>query len=229
MKLSACLAVAAMGATGFAGSAMAISVQPMPTYEYSVCNITGNDDDNAAAGEKQLSVSLSYNAQSQYACFTFNNTGTEAMSITSIYWENGSNLLAGITSIDFSSGVDYKLSTKKNLNLPGGNPVGFDEAFSVEPVSKGGFSKNGVGVGESLTVCFTLNGTYADLADSLLTDTRVGFHVQAFGDGGSESFITCDPKNPPSTVPTPSAVGMGIAIMGFAAARRRRRGEEPQD
>lgn len=37
-----------------------------------------------------------------------------------------------------------------------------------------------------------------------------------------------DKYDPPTTVPTPSAVGMGIAMIGLAAARRRRRDESTE-
>ena len=215
------LAVAASGSSAFAASQS--NLQPLPTASktYSVKNITANNAADAAAGEAQLSVTVADFGMG-LACFTFNNVGPEMMSITSIYFENDGMQLTGLASInDSDSGVAYKQITNQNqLKLPGGNQpsVDFDAAFGVKPKSQGGFSQNGVGLNESLTVCFNLDGSFDQLITALDNGDRIGFHVQAFCGEGSESFVTV----PPSAVPTPSAVGLGMGLLGLAAARRRR-------
>lgn len=200
------------------------------SVNFNVKNITGNSAINAAAGESQLSVTVDDNTAG-FACFTFNNLGPAPMSITSIYWENGlASLNSSNLMIDAGPGVAYTTNTG-NLNLPGGNQplVNFDEAFGVEPTKgKGGFVNHGVGLSEFLKVCIALTGDFNDVISALNTSDRVGFHVQAFGDGGSEAFVTTPGHNPPTTaVPTPSAVGLGFAMLLGLAARRRRRDEDP--
>lgn len=212
-------------ALAFAGaSAHAASVT------YNVKNITGNSAVNAAAGESQLSVTVD-DSTAGFACFTFNNLGPAAMSITSIYWENGESSMDGSNPIiNQGPGVSYENNTG-NLNLPGGNQpqINFTEAFGVEPTKgKGGFVNHGVSINEFLKVCIALTGDFNDVINALNSSDRIGFHVQAFGDGGSEAFVTTPGGNnppPPNAVPTPSAVGLGFAMLAGLAARRRRRDE----
>lgn len=226
------LAAAAVTTTASAGS-----------FTYNVTNITANSQTNAAAGESQLSVTVD-DVMQGFACFTFNNVGPAAMSITSIYFEDLGGSVSGDPVFTQGPGVSYEKNTKNNLNLPGGNQpsVDFNEAFGVEPTSGmqpklvqqgppmnpgnngngGGFSQNGVGVNELLKVCYALTGSFQDVLNALNNGDRIGFHVQSFADGGSEAFVTGGSTPPTHGVPTPSAVGLGLGLMGLLATRRRR-------
>ena len=78
---------------------------------------------------------------------------------------------------------------------------------------------NGVdAASESLGVIFNLagGGTYQDVLDELMNgDLRIGIHVQAFGDGGSESFVNLP-------IPEPgTAMLMGLGLMLLTHRRRR--------
>ena len=213
------LALSALGV-----SASASSLVAAPSYTYNFSNITGNSATNAAAGESQLKVTVQ-ELMAGSACFTFTNEGMEPMSITSIYFEDLDGSVSGEPYFAFQSlEVDYE-KNEGNLNLPGGNQpsVNFEEAFGVEPTSKGGFAKNGVGVGEVLTVCYDLTTDFDAVIAALDNGSRIGIHVQAFGDGGSEAFVTTPPTT--QSVPTPSAALAGIGLMGLLAGRRRRQQE----
>ena len=67
--------------------------------------------------------------------------------------------------------------------------VNFSADFGVNATSQGGVANNGVNPGEFVSVLFNLQPgkTLQNVLDSLKDSSlRVGFHVQAFGDGGSE-------------------------------------------
>jgi hypothetical protein len=157
---------------------------------------------NEAAGEAQLFIDVldaagGENLSATQALFKFSNLGPAASSITQIYFDN-SNVLGNIVSIaDSGDGVAFATPNRIG-NLPGGNPVGFNEDFSIEPT--GSTAPNGVNPGEWVSVLFnlsagkTLQNVFSDLTSGAL---RVGFHVQAFGDGGSEAFV----NNPVAQLP----------------------------
>jgi uncharacterized protein (TIGR03382 family) len=198
-----------------AGALSIIGAPAFGAMTYSFQNITGNSAQSAAQGVAQLSVTVTAAPGGQVA-FTFNNSGPNQMSITDVYFDDGS--LLGISSItDSGNGVDFSQGATPP-NLPGGNNI--NPAF----VTTQGFSAdsnppaqpNGVGPGEWLTITFSLiNGqTYADVITELNAsrELRIGIHVQGFSNGQSESFIH---------VPTPGALAL-VGMTGLVALRRRR-------
>ena len=219
-RFASALALAAATATSsaaFAASQDQLQLIPAASKTYGVVNITANNAADAAAGQNQLSVTVT-DAGPGIACFTFHNEGAQAMTITNIYFENTLGQLTGSPSIQANADTSYT-TLNGNLNLPGGNQpaVNFSEAYGIKPTSQGGKIANAINLGEELTVCFNLTGSFQELITALDTADRVGFHVQAFDSEGSESFVTV-----PNAVPTPSAVGLGMGLLGLAAARRRR-------
>jgi len=213
-------------AAGLAIAAAVFAANPSQAFRLGVENITGNTAANAAAGERQLFVDITEDNNGD-ALFTFSNLGPDAASITQIYWDNGSGVLDAILGLDNSdSGVLFELPRRVG-NLPGGNQPGvnFTEDFSVEPVSRGGTQRNGINPNESLGVTFGLTGSFNDLIGDLNNgDVRVGFHVQGFGDGGSESFVNLpnwDNLTTPRKVPEPGTVtALGVFALSILGLSR---------
>ena len=195
-----------------AGSAHAVSL--------TFTGITGNSLSNTLAGEAQLSVDVT-DAGFELALFTFLNVGPDPMSITDIYFDDGSLLTIG--SVDNSDpGVDFKVGGAPP-DLPGGKtltpPFVATSAFTTSSSSP--TQPNGVNTGESVGITFQLvSGMDFDDVLAFLTDggLRIGLKVQGFADGGSESFV-----NLPQPVPEPStALSLCMfGLVGLAFARHR--------
>lgn len=203
------LAVAAFAA--FASSSLAGTM-------YGFSNISANNVSNAITGETQLRVEVDAAGPGQVA-FIFSNSGPAAMSITDVYFDDGT-LLGIATIINGGSGVSFSQGASPG-NLPGGNTI--SPAF----VTTAGFSAdsnppaqpNGVNPGETLTIIFNLlaGKTLADTLAALSTpggDLRIGIHVQGFANGGSESFL--------HQVPAPSTA-LPLALAGLACLTGSRR------
>ncbi len=193
-------------------------------FTYSFVNITGNSATNAGIGEDQFFMDVSeYNASE--VLFRVYNTGPEASSITGVYFEN--SLLDGISGlIEDTTEVDFEAFASGG-NLPGGNQpsVDFDEDFRADAVAQGeflnGVPANGIGPDEELGVIVNLVGstTYEDVIANLNAgDTRVGLHVQAFPDGGSEAFVS---NGQVTVIPAPGAAS--LAFLGIFATKMLKR------
>lgn len=171
----------------------------LDTQTYGFYNITNNSTADAGIGESQLSVQVS-DCGPELVSFRFSNEGPDDCVITEIYFQDGSIL--GFASIDESlPGVDFKEAGSINpKNLPGGKSIMPQfttvTAFSIESLNPG--PKWGVGPGEWVEVIYSLQSdrAYANIIEELdNADLRIGIHVQAFEDGGSESFITPEPAS----------------------------------
>jgi len=165
---------------------------------------------NVATGAAQLFVRVSEGPGANQATFRFVNTGPSASSITDIYFDDGS--LLGIASItDSGAGVDFSQFASPP-NLPAGHDCtpDFDVTAGFLADSNPPTQPNGVNAStEYLDITFSLQGgqTFDDVIAELSTGAlRIGVHVQAFGDGGSESFI-----NSPSTAVNLSSLGATAA------------------
>jgi hypothetical protein len=173
--------------------------------------ITGNSTSDCAAGEAQLSLSLS-DAGNGQVLFTLTNEGSEALSVANIYFDDASSVLEGIASIDGSSGVSFSEGGSPPV-LPGGN----GPAYSFDPSFR---------ARASLAILFDLAGmtTFADVlaamadGDTHHANLRVGLHVIAFESGGSESFIVTPIPEPASAVLVTAGL-LGLAIKRRAARR----------
>lgn len=199
---------------------------------FGFASITNNKAANAATGAAQFSVALK-DAGPGSVAFLFTNTGPNPSSMVQLYWDDFSSALV-LTSLDAWStttpskstpnfGVNYSGSTAVPFDLPAGKANGFFPDYSIQPTSKGGKTKNGVGTGEDVSVFFSHSGSYQDVVDAINKGKlKVGIHAQSFKGGGSESFVSVPNPTPPTGIPTPTAALAGIAMLGVAGLRRRR-------
>ncbi len=207
--------IALSAAFGLAGVAGATSV----TYDFG--NITGNKATNAAT-EGQFSVTVS-DAGSGMVTFRIDNAAAGATcSITDVYFYDGA-LIGATLAISSSAGVSFSTPATPGA-LPGGAGYGLPSA-SVEFSADSDNPANGVNPGEWVEFKFSLVGgsTFADVIAAMNsglsppfvagTDIVVGIHVQAYANGGSESFVT---------VPLPAPLLMGLAGLGLVGLVRLR-------
>ena len=171
-----------------------LASSPAQALQFNFNNITSNNAANELTGERQLFVDVTDSSgkedlTSNSVLFKFSNVGPFASSMTQIYFDNSTVLKSMGTIVDSGAGVDFAEAGKVG-NLPGGNAVNFSPDFEIN--STGPVSQNGVNPGEWVSVLFnlspskTLNDVFNDLKSGSL---RVGMHVQAFSNGGSEAFV----------------------------------------
>ncbi len=199
-----------------AAGAILLFAAPAQAFQLGFNNITGNSATNALAGSNQLKIDVTdasggESLISNQVLFKFANIGTAVSSITQIYFDNGTSLKSINSIFDSGSAVDFSKATG-NLNLPGGNSLTskFVSDFGVkanQPVSQMGVNNGTAGQNEWLSVLFDLgtNKTLKSVMDEILAGSlRIGMHVQAFGDGGSEAFVNQPTvSTPPTTTSTP--------------------------
>ncbi len=188
--------------------------------------LSSNDDHNVSIGESQLFMSIEAVGSNQVR-FIFHNKGPHASVVEEIYFDTPDQaLLEDLASAEFeyiavSDALSFAVNDR-NPNLPGGNTIGFDESFSA--YAKAPAPRNGIDPGEQLGILFDLVGTatYQDVINALESgNLRVGLHVIAYADGGSESFV-----NNTTPVPLPATIwllGAGLTTMIASRMRRGRR------
>jgi hypothetical protein len=182
---------------------------------YDFHTITGFNPVNSMAAEAQIMVDVT-DAGGNMALFTFTNSGPIPMSMTKVYFDNGS-VLDSIDAILNGPGVLF-MENGEPPDLPAGeNEVPpFVADFRATATIGGGPINNGVNPGETLGVRFNLidGMTYMDLINELnYAATRVGIKVQGFEGSGSETFV----NNPNPAVPAPGAALLGA--LGLAMIR----------
>ncbi len=234
---TALLAVPVFAAASMVASpqAEALAVNPYvnqtPTtldFDFCVIPAQGSDANEAAIGEAQLKLTIT-DLMNGMASFTFTNTGTQDASVTRIYFENDANSLGSVDSTSMSAGVDLRLNTGPGPNnVPAGNELtpAFDADLRFK--AKASPSQNGIRPGEFFTAVFNLTTDFAALENAFYnTDNdRIALHVQSIGQtDGSESFFA-KPGGKTNVIPTPSAVGLGLGLIGLASARRRRQSQD---
>lgn len=191
-----------------------LSVTSVRAELYGFTGLSNNNLVDVLAGEAQLSVEVT-DAGSGRALFTFRNVGSAAMSITDIYFDNGT-ALASLHSITNGPGVQFSNGATPP-NLPAGNnavpPFVMDFGMDSDPP----VSHNGVNPGEFVGITINLNGDFSGLINELNSAaTRIGIHVQGFAGGGSETFL--------NIVPVPGPVALAaVGLLLIAPLKRRLR------
>jgi MYXO-CTERM domain-containing protein len=200
-----------------AAALIAVTASAHASNIYGFVPVTNNVVADANAGVAQLTMDVSAGPGLNQVSFTFNNAGPAAMSITDVYFDDGT--LLGIASIFNGTGVSFSPGTTPP-NLPGGNLLtpAFQTTSGFSADSNPPIQPNGVNPGETLTIVFDLlsGQTFADTIAALNSTgdhLRVGLHVQGFAGGGSEGFV--------NQVPAPGAFGL-LGLGGLVALRRRR-------
>jgi hypothetical protein len=183
-------------------------------------NVTGNDPDDADAGEAQLTVDVTDHGNDQVK-FTFHNEGSYNMFINEIYFYDGK---LDFATLGDSSGVDYVVDPPPYP--PGEGLAGYKNQtplslFLLTLADSPGTGGDGIDPGDWLEVIFDIkdpdNDDFAEILADMLSQTMVvGIHVQGMGFGddteGSESFIT----------PVPGAVLLGILGLGVVGLKLRK-------
>lgn len=200
---------------------------------YGFFSVTQNSAADSAIGHSQLSVTVS-KAKGSRVKFQFENNGTEASSITDVYFDDQAGLFSGIDRIRNTSGVRFSEGAAPG-NLPGGNNLNpaFQTTLGLSADSDPPVSINGVNPGEKLVMFLDLvsGKSYSDaLASFSDLSLRVGIHVQAFDSGGSEAFVNTVGGTPPPVVPEPTGLALaGLGIAGLLVRRRRQKADTPEE
>lgn len=213
-------------AVAFAVAALLASASSAEAaVSYSFTGVSNNNATNTSIGEANLSMLVSDNGGG-FVRFDFFNSGPEASSITDVYFDDAvdpSLFVTPIHEIINSSGVSFSEGASPR-DLPSGGDFDATRGLTADSDTPM-LTANGVNPGETLGVVLQLdNGhSYGDVLTALSDESlRVGLHVQAFANGGSESFINTPGGSPPA-VPEPSTLAIfGLGAL-FAGRRMRRR------
>ena len=174
--------------------------------------ITNNIAGDCAIGEAQLSATLVESGGD--VLLTLTMTGSDAGVVEQLFIE--SSIVSGITfQSSTAAGIVVFGSGQSGGTLPGGNMVGFMEAFNISannPKPRNGIGRHSQDDLSPQAGAFLLELTGGSF-DDLLSDLRIGVHVISFDTDGSESFI--------SVVPEPrTAMLLGLGLLMLCVVRR---------
>jgi len=188
-------------------SAAAFAAQAEITFSFDC--ITSAAGSSCGIGESQLQLTFSDGGNGT-TNFRFTNTGTQASSITAIYFDwNTPDLALTQGALTQSNGVSFGWGATPP-NLPGGNTIGFAADLGLD--SNVPTQPSGINPGEWLNIAFA--GSSYWLGQGLHSgDLQVGLHVQGFSNGPSASFVS---------MPEPSVYALllvGAVLLGFVRMR----------
>lgn len=210
-----------------AGACTALAGGPVLGETLMFVGITSNNATSVMEGEDQLSVEVTDVGGGQVA-FAFHNVGAQPMSITDVYFDDGSLLgIAQIIDADEGvggdPGVDFSQGASP-MNLPGGNLASppFEATSGFTADSDAPVPQKGVNPSETLIIVYDLQAgrVFGDVISELTNgELRIGMHVQSFASGPSESFVN-------APIPEPGAVSLlmvgGLLLRGGRKGRGRR-------
>jgi hypothetical protein len=183
------------------------------------CITPGASEMDKTTGQEQLLVDITHHAGELTATFRFYNVGPQPCSITDIYIQDGH--LTSFLYLINGEGVVFSIGATPG-NLPDGQyaepPFVATKRFSSD--SDPPIMPNGINQGEELTAFYSVEGgttvydIEAEVGQGIL---RIGFHVQAFGDGKSAAFV-----NSLEQVPEPATVLLlGLGCLFFLKKRKK--------
>ena len=177
---------------------------------------------NKQTGETQLLLDVTHHVGETTATFRFYNDGSQTCSITDVYIEDG-HLCSLLYIVDKDDpvggpygdpGVDFEIGATPG-NLPGAQyadpPFVATKSFSMD--SDPPIFPWGVNPGEELIAVYSVQQgiNVYDIEQEILSGVmRVGYHVQAFGDGASASFVN---------VPEPASILL-LGLGGLALLKK---------
>ncbi len=184
----------------------------------------GISQTNKETGEEQLWLDVTHHAGDTTATFKFYNVGSQSCSITDIYIQDG-HLCSLLYIVDKDDplggpyghpGVDFEIGATPG-DLPAGQyanpPFVATKQFNID--SDPPAQPWGVNPSEYLLAVYSVpvGSTVYDIEQEILDGVlRVGYHVQAFGDGASASFVN---------VPEPtSLLLLGLGSLVFLKKRK---------
>lgn len=130
------------------------------------------------------------------------------------------SLATGLEVISGTDITDKAFSANNVIDLGNGNNMN----GSIDPFDAGvQFGQNGIGNGKGDYQEVALRISHLTQSLTLADLGRIGLRLQSVGElnsnrGGSSKLVATPPT---SVVPTPAAAGLGLALLGFTALRRR--------
>jgi len=176
----------------------------------------GISQEDKQVGEQQLWLEIHQEAGSSIATFKFYNEDGPACSITDIYIQDGH--LCSLLYIVNGPGVSFSIGATPS-NLPDAQyaipPFVATKRFSVD--SDPPIQSQGINEGEWLMAYYSVEdgATVYDIDHEIDQGIlRVGFHVQAFSDGKSASFV-----NNTYGIPEPASILL-LGLGGLALLKK---------
>jgi len=197
----------------------------MPVYAatYGFDDLTNNGIYHDTIGQ-HLSVDVT-ETTAGHVLFNFENSIDNETGgvIAQIYFSAAPIYFQSVISMGNSTGVIFK---DGKGDLPDGKAYVWDISADADKPAP----KKGIDAGESWSVTLKLDDgvLFGDMLSAMGSTFLIGLHVQAFGDGSSESLISIlnDGGEPPSTIntPIPAAVWLfGSALLGLMGVSRKQK------
>ena len=205
------------------GVALAANSMPADAFSLSFTNVSNNGSTNVAPNFN-VDVTDAGNGKVQ---FTFSNTGSAGVAtMNQVYFgtQNTFPQYLSTSNVSVVNGPGVQFSSGATPNNPGGG-IAWDAAYAADPDSPGGFGKNAVDVGESVSFVFNLaNGAQYNQLEGLFNSgtLAVALHAQSIGgSGGYSDWFASNSSITSKDIPEPITIlGTGAAI-GFGGLFRR--------
>lgn len=209
-----------LGTVAVLMSTVAVRADAVFTFDFDINSIEGDTDLPGSQFQLEIFEVTGGLGEVEFKISNLDQEGAIESSIYRIYWDDYASVLDMLVYAD----PDFGLDSANPNNLRGGVNVGFSADFGVDVEHGRDFQDKAIGVGESASFIFTLDGIYfADVLEALVNgDLRVGIDVGGIGNGGrdSDSFV-----NAPSSVPEPSTLILllsGTTLLAGAARFRKK-------